>query len=83
MLRKLSRSLGACSKECHECMGMYADGGNDCFADDCPLYPFMPFSSQKRTITKKFKRVLTEEQRKEISDRLQKSRKVRRIKNET
>ena len=29
--------------KCAECMGLYADGKEDCGIPDCPLYPMMPY----------------------------------------
>ena len=33
--------------KCYECMNGFIDGKQDCRIFDCPLYPFMPFSSRK------------------------------------
>ena len=32
---------------CFECMNGFIDGKEDCSIPDCPLYPWMPYSSQK------------------------------------
>jgi hypothetical protein len=32
---------------CYQCMGYYQDGLGDCGDPYCPLYPYMPFSSNK------------------------------------
>lgn len=39
--------------KCYDCMAYYADGRNDCKALDCPLYPFMPYSSRPQKPSKK------------------------------
>jgi len=33
--------------KCFECMNGFIDGKQDCGIHDCPLYPWMPFSSRK------------------------------------
>jgi len=33
--------------KCYECMNGFIDGKQDCGVCDCPLYPYMPFSSRK------------------------------------
>ena len=34
----------AIDAQCHECLGHYADGKQDCECVRCPLYPFMPYA---------------------------------------
>lgn len=33
----------ACLETCHQCMGNYSDGKQDCENPRCPLYYFMPY----------------------------------------
>lgn len=39
--------------KCYDCMAFYADGRSDCKFSDCPLYPFMPYSTKPQTPTRK------------------------------
>ena len=32
---------------CYECQGYYKDGRVDCENENCPMYPFMQYSSNK------------------------------------
>lgn len=43
--------------KCYDCMAYYADGRNDCKVLDCPLYPFMPYSSRPQKPSKKLSEV--------------------------
>jgi hypothetical protein len=55
--------------KCYECMGAYADGrGQDCEIPDCPLYPFMPYSSKPRE-----KRVISDKQMARVSKGIRKT----------
>lgn len=33
---------------CYECMGYYADGGEDCAVIVCPIYPYNPYGAAKK-----------------------------------
>ena len=33
--------------KCYECMNGFIDGKADCRIHDCPLYPWMPYSTKK------------------------------------
>lgn len=52
---------------CYECMGYYSDGREDCGCTECPLYPFTPYSKDRRQAKA---RTLTEEQREANSKRM-------------
>lgn len=39
---KATRAL-AMQAHCHQCLGYYADGKNDCENVRCPLYQWMPY----------------------------------------
>ena len=39
--------------KCFECCGNYADGKDDCYLPDCPLYPMMPYGVAYRSRVKK------------------------------
>lgn len=67
---KLSPSQAIHAK-CYECMGYYIDGKQDCGIKDCPLYPFFRYNPH-RIVRKKN---LTDEQRREMGERLKKARK--------
>jgi hypothetical protein len=34
---------------CYDCSGYAADGAEDCGCTACPLYPFHPYSTEKKT----------------------------------
>ena len=51
--------------KCYECMGFYADGKADCGIETCPNYPMMRYNPHRIVQ----KRILTDEQRKELSNR--------------
>ena len=38
--------------ECFSCGGYYADGRKDCHIPECPLYPFMPYRTEKNKVKK-------------------------------
>lgn len=38
----------AIAAKCADCMSNYGDGRVDCNIPDCPLYPYMPYSSDPR-----------------------------------
>ena len=57
--------------KCYECMGYYADGKVDCGISDCPLYQFHRYNPHR--IVKK--KNLTDEQRKEMGERLRRAKK--------
>ena len=73
---------------CHECVGRYIDGKIDCENPKCPLYYYMPYkktspdywwrdySPRHKGLVRHedTKRDLTEEQRKELADRLEAAR---------
>lgn len=75
--------------QCWECLGHYSDGKIDCENTKCPIYEYMPYRKLKpdfnvfkynhRHCGKKLKsettRKITDEQRKELSERLKKARK--------
>jgi hypothetical protein len=37
--------------QCHECMGFYFDGVQDCECVRCSLYPFMPYRKMEPDLT--------------------------------
>lgn len=43
---KLTRSL-AMAAYCHQCLGYYQDGKQDCEAVSCPLYKWMPYGKKE------------------------------------
>jgi len=44
--------------KCSDCMADYCDGRVDCNVPECPLYPWMPYSSAPRE--KKHRGIVTE-----------------------
>jgi hypothetical protein len=42
--RKKRRPVEAILAHCHECLGHYIDGRQDCENRRCPLYAYMPFA---------------------------------------
>ena len=44
--KRLSFKQGIQAK-CYECMNGFIDGKADCRIHDCPLYPWMPYSTRK------------------------------------
>lgn len=84
---KATRSLAMAAK-CHECMGAYADSIQDCANPECPLYQWMPRRKLEPVLKwlehnprKKGQvlwadcgRELTEEQKTEARDRLERAR---------
>jgi len=56
--------------KCYECMGYYADGKVDCGISDCPLYQSHRYNPHR--IVKK--KNLTDEQRKEMGERLRRAK---------
>jgi hypothetical protein len=84
---KPTRAL-AMAAQCHECLGRYADGIQDCENVKCTLYTWMPkrklepdlwwleYNPRKKGLVKweYCGRDLTDEQRQELRDRLKKSR---------
>ena len=67
---KLTRKQ-AILANCYDCTCYYADGRKDCKMSECPLYPYMPYSSNKIMQ----KPGLSEQDRARIGARLLKSRK--------
>lgn len=81
---------------CHQCLGYYADGIQDCQNVTCPLYPWMPRRKQKpdlkwldynprkkgRVLWEDCGKELTDEQRQEAAERLKKSRLAKKIEKE-
>jgi hypothetical protein len=77
--------------KCHECMGGYTDGREDCGVKVCALYPWMPYRKEEPDLTwTKYNpsRVgevekdssgykMSEEQRKAAGERLKKAREAR------
>lgn len=59
----------AIQAKCYDCVGYYSDGKNDCKISDCPLYGFMPYRKDKPA-----KKVLSDDQRAVLQDRMQKGR---------
>jgi hypothetical protein len=37
----------AIEAQCHECLGHYTDGKQDCGCVRCPLYSFMPYAEKE------------------------------------
>lgn len=37
---------------CCACCGYYADGRKDCHITECPLYPWMPYKTEKNKVKK-------------------------------
>lgn len=70
---KPTRALAILAK-CHECMGGYVDGRDDCGATGCPLYPWMKYAACPPDLTwldfnpKRVGRVRWEDSGKEMSD---------------
>jgi hypothetical protein len=57
--------------KCYDCMGYGetdVNGSRDCQVPYCSLYPYMPYNDNKRVL----KRVISEEKRKEMGNRLRK-----------
>jgi hypothetical protein len=85
--QKLTRKQ-AMEYACHECLGYYADGKQDCECVRCPLYSFMKYAKKEpdlsfmkynpsrvgRVTWEDSKRDITEEQRQAAADRLRQSR---------
>jgi hypothetical protein len=72
---KRNSPTAAIKAACYGCNGYYSDGRFDCGIDYCPLYTYNPYGVEK----KKSREVnLSEEQKKEISNRLTKFRLNRR-----
>ncbi|HOI74785.1 MAG TPA: hypothetical protein PLO63_11650 [Syntrophales bacterium] len=61
--------------KCYDCCGHFVDGKEDCRVTRCPLHPFMPYLESKE---KQPKRLLSEEQRRAIGERLLRGRTARR-----
>lgn len=57
----------AIAAKCCECSGFYFDGRESCTQKDCPLFPFMPYNKEKRK-----SRVVSDEQKAEMSKRMKK-----------
>jgi len=55
--------------KCYDCLGYYSDGKMDCKTPNCPLYGFMPYRTDKPS-----KKVLSDDERTELQDRIQKGR---------
>ena len=78
--------MNAIKSQCHECLGHYADGMQDCENVKCTLYSYMPYRKQTPDLTWttynnkrkglqiRTRRELSDEERKAISDRLQSHR---------
>lgn len=94
---KVTRALAMRAK-CHECMGGYIDGREDCGVTACPLYSWMPYAGDPAELTwleynpKRVGKVrwedsgreMTEEDRKAAADRLSMTRnRVKKKKHET
>lgn len=43
--------LNAIKAHCHECMGQYIDGRDDCENTTCALYSYMPYANLKPDLT--------------------------------
>ena len=43
--------LNAIRAHCHQCLGYYADGKQDCENPSCPLYNWMPFRKMRPDLT--------------------------------
>lgn len=55
---------------CYMCTGYYADGRIDCKTSNCPVYPYMPYSSKPAP-----KKKMSEKAKKAAIDRFAKARK--------
>ena len=64
----------AIAAACYDCTGYYDQGAVDCEDEICPLRPFMPFVSKE---LKHVGRVLSEEQKEKIRERMKKMREIR------
>lgn len=70
---KVTRT-GAILAHCHQCMGYYQDGKEDCQTLGCPLYPFMPYRKLDPDLTwnkynpKRSGQVTWEDSKREIDD---------------
>lgn len=60
---------------CYTCMGYYADGRNDCKLKQCPLYPFMPYSSNPYV-----KKVMSENNKESARKRLSEMQSKKKVK---
>lgn len=83
-IEKKLTMLNAIRAKCHDCMGYYTDGKTDCENFECPLYNWMPYAEYEpltpwlkynpkrvgRVTWAESQRPMTEEQRKELSDRM-------------
>lgn len=70
---------------CHECMGHYTDGRVDCENVNCQFYSFMPYAQKTANLewTKynyrksgkviRMKKILSDEEKREIREKLSKS----------
>ena len=56
--------------QCFQCNGP-GEGGEDCKGHDCPLYQYMPHRAGRT------KKPLSEEQRRQLSERLKKGREAK------
>jgi hypothetical protein len=36
--------------KCYECSGYYADGAEVCIQKDCPLWPYMPYNTNRKKV---------------------------------
>jgi len=63
--------MQAIRSKCYECTLGYADGKVDCGLSNCPLYQFHRYNPHR--IVKK--KNLTDEQRREMGERLRKAKK--------
>lgn len=84
----------AIMSHCHNCLGEYFDGKQDCQNIKCPLYTFMPYKKMTPDLwwmefnPKKVGRVkwedcgrnLTDEQREKLQENIKKAHKARRNK---
>lgn len=61
--------------KCYDCMGHFTDGSMDCKAPACPCYQLMPYREIKPE--RQRKRVMSDAQRRAISERLTKARENR------
>ena len=84
---KLTRKQ-AIEHMCHECLGWFADGKQDCECVRCPLYSFMKYAKMEPDLSfmqfnpsrvgkvkwDDSKRDLTKEQRQAVADRFRSSK---------
>lgn len=59
---------------CAECTGRYADGRLDCKIPECPLYPWMVYQ-KGGVLPRKPHKILTNEERNILTDRLARGKK--------